>query len=249
MAEKTTNYNLTKPSADDFYDVGVQNANMDIVDAELNKLEDGKAPSGHGLGDIPDPNPQVTFQSVMKKGCGFYQVNNAEDNPVGRNGWMSMLQFPRIGTEGNETGVQLVMADDEANPQMWVRAMQKGTISNWFEMLHTGNYSNYANARITTGSYVGWVTDDNTSSEIVLSFDFAPKFIILRGKTAGSKEFTATFLRNCDGNFIIVGASNSVGSHTVSTIWEGNSVKLALDKYDSKSLNWTGHTYTYVAIG
>ncbi len=38
MASKTTNYNLTKPSADDFYDVGVQNGNMDIIDGELNNL-------------------------------------------------------------------------------------------------------------------------------------------------------------------------------------------------------------------
>lgn len=35
MADKTTNYNLTKPSADDFYDVGVQNGNMDIIDEVL----------------------------------------------------------------------------------------------------------------------------------------------------------------------------------------------------------------------
>ena len=35
MAEKTSRYNLTKPSAEDFYDVNVQNENMDIIDGEL----------------------------------------------------------------------------------------------------------------------------------------------------------------------------------------------------------------------
>lgn len=35
MADKTTNYNLTKPSSEDFYDVNVQNENMDIIDREL----------------------------------------------------------------------------------------------------------------------------------------------------------------------------------------------------------------------
>ena len=38
MAEKTTNYNLTKPSAEDFYDINVQNDNMNIIDAELKNL-------------------------------------------------------------------------------------------------------------------------------------------------------------------------------------------------------------------
>ena len=37
MAEKTTNYNLTKPGLDDFYDINVPNANMDIIDEELKK--------------------------------------------------------------------------------------------------------------------------------------------------------------------------------------------------------------------
>ena len=39
MASKTTNFNLTKPSAEDFYDVQVQNDNMDIIDAELGDLD------------------------------------------------------------------------------------------------------------------------------------------------------------------------------------------------------------------
>lgn len=37
MADKTTNYGLTKPSSEEFYDVQVQNDNMDIIDEELKK--------------------------------------------------------------------------------------------------------------------------------------------------------------------------------------------------------------------
>ena len=40
MADKTTNYNLTKPSGEDFYDVKVQNDNMDIIDGQLKGLHD-----------------------------------------------------------------------------------------------------------------------------------------------------------------------------------------------------------------
>ena len=48
MANKTTNYNLTKPLPEDFYDIEVHNANMDIIDGELKKratLDNGKVPT------------------------------------------------------------------------------------------------------------------------------------------------------------------------------------------------------------
>jgi len=40
MANKTTNYGLTKPLPEEFYDVNVQNANMDIIDAKMKELEE-----------------------------------------------------------------------------------------------------------------------------------------------------------------------------------------------------------------
>ena len=40
MAEQTLNYNLTKPDPSDFYDVNVQNENMDKIDAALKNLSD-----------------------------------------------------------------------------------------------------------------------------------------------------------------------------------------------------------------
>ena len=48
MPNLTENYGLKKPLPEEFYDVGVQNANMDIIDKELKKRatlgEDGKVP-------------------------------------------------------------------------------------------------------------------------------------------------------------------------------------------------------------
>lgn len=42
MANKTTNYGLTKPLANEFYDINVQNENMDVIDAKLKELSDFK---------------------------------------------------------------------------------------------------------------------------------------------------------------------------------------------------------------
>ena len=39
MSSKTTNLGLTKPAVDEFYDVDVQNENMDKIDAEIGGLE------------------------------------------------------------------------------------------------------------------------------------------------------------------------------------------------------------------
>lgn len=43
MANKTTNYGLTKPLPEEFYDINVHNENMDIVDEELKKVSDAAA--------------------------------------------------------------------------------------------------------------------------------------------------------------------------------------------------------------
>ncbi|OPX43837.1 hypothetical protein CLHUN_23180 [Ruminiclostridium hungatei] len=41
MATSTNNYNLTKPSPEDFYDIEVQNENMEVIDGKLKELETG----------------------------------------------------------------------------------------------------------------------------------------------------------------------------------------------------------------
>ncbi len=39
MSVKTTNYQLTKPEENDYYDVSIPNGNMDVIDAELKKAQ------------------------------------------------------------------------------------------------------------------------------------------------------------------------------------------------------------------
>lgn len=43
MANKTTNFGLTKPLPEEFYDIGVHNDNMDIIDEKLKKATDAAA--------------------------------------------------------------------------------------------------------------------------------------------------------------------------------------------------------------
>ena len=46
MANQTENYKLTKPLASEFYDVEVQNGNMDKIDAALKENADGSPQNG-----------------------------------------------------------------------------------------------------------------------------------------------------------------------------------------------------------
>ena len=40
MANNTTNYNLVKPSENEYYDINVSNSNLDIIDTEIKKVND-----------------------------------------------------------------------------------------------------------------------------------------------------------------------------------------------------------------
>ena len=63
MATKTTNYGLTKPDGADFYDVDVQNDNMDIIDKQMKanandiaQLNSDTKSIIQFLGDMTTPN-------------------------------------------------------------------------------------------------------------------------------------------------------------------------------------------------
>lgn len=54
MATKTTNYNLTKPDLEDWADIRVLNANMDIIDNEMKAISNRVATEGGSSVDLSD---------------------------------------------------------------------------------------------------------------------------------------------------------------------------------------------------
>lgn len=257
MADKTINYNLTKPSGDDFYDVGVQNSNMDIVDAELKRLNDGKAPTGHGLGVVAEGTSSPTYKEFMQKGCGFYQTGNIADSPHGSAEWTGLIQLVRKTTEGSETGSQLAFYDfDKNNPRMWFRSLISGNASAWVELIHTGNLSKQTVfAKIMAGTYVG-TGKSGSANKNVLSFSFTPKYLyIYCPDHIDSEYYDATFLYGCSNAFVHArrtGFSAYQDGFTVTVTWASNSVSWYYTDSSSSGvtqLNESGYTYYYVAIG
>lgn len=54
MAKNTSNYNLKKPSSEDFYNVEDQNGNMDIIDQELKRLNEDNQNTDQKISSVND---------------------------------------------------------------------------------------------------------------------------------------------------------------------------------------------------
>lgn len=55
MSNKTSNYGLTKPLPEEFYDIDVQNQNMDIIDDALVNKKHPMSMGGHKITDVAEP--------------------------------------------------------------------------------------------------------------------------------------------------------------------------------------------------
>lgn len=83
MADKTTNYGLTKPTLEDFYDVNVQNANMDIIDEELKKKYDpNNKPKPDDIGAAPKSH-QHTKSEITDFPTSMTPSSHASTHKVG----------------------------------------------------------------------------------------------------------------------------------------------------------------------
>lgn len=73
MAINTSNYNLKRPSPEDFYNIEDQNGNMDIIDAELNKLNENKASVEHNHnGEYETPEGAQSKADAAKSSANQY---------------------------------------------------------------------------------------------------------------------------------------------------------------------------------
>lgn len=86
MVDKTTNYNLNKPTPEDFYNIQDFNENADIIDTELKRLSDVPAPSKEavGLGNV-DNVKQASKEEfdVLATSLDEHQAENATTSKKG----------------------------------------------------------------------------------------------------------------------------------------------------------------------
>ena len=258
--DNTINYNLKKPTPEDWYNIKDHNDNMDIVDAELKKLNDGKAPSGHGLGENTVGTGATSFMDSMKRGNGFYQLKTDVDTPLDVSEWLSILQIVRNKNSGAETGTQLAFYDFSANPRMWLRSLIVGHPGDWVEMLHTGNIGKYADAKFACGTYAGALSGSpDTSNGITTNPFYRSKTLPLPFKAdyidvicVDDYTWRINIARNVN-KAILTWQDYSVNQKT-SVKWSGNNVTWGNSIINDETgnlavMNNAGYTYAWFAYG
>ena len=109
MANKTTNYNLIKPLPEEFYDVGVHNANMDIIDSELSKR-----PTINADGKIPaEQLPEI---SSTKLNNVVLNANNWNENADGR--FYQTVNVPEVTTDTKIVIVDVALSTDDVDAKV-----------------------------------------------------------------------------------------------------------------------------------
>lgn len=109
MPNTTTNYGLTKPLPEEFYDIGVHNDNMDIVDAELKKRatldDDGKIHS--------DQLPEITSSKttiVTLTANGWSQGSDER--------FYQTVSIPDVTTDTKIVMVDVDLSTDDADAKV-----------------------------------------------------------------------------------------------------------------------------------
>lgn len=229
------------------YDYQMMKADGTIPDERMPT----KAPAGHGIG-TDAPTSKETFLDIMKKGCGFRQIENSTDSPDGSASWISLMQAVRYTTPGSLTGAQLAFRDSEVTyPTMWMRTVAASVPKDWVEMLHSGNISKLGVAKIQTGTYTGTGVDaSGYSYPVNLSFNFTPKYVFVKAvnnKGAGGIHYHGHFLYNEKYVAIFNGSStdNAIATWGNTTLeWKNTK-----QNYAAWSLNEANMTYSWIAIG
>lgn len=72
MATYTTNYNLEKPALSELYDIGVQNNNMDAIDAQMKQNADDISAAEYHVGDVLNLSPLVSLGVVRNSKKDIY---------------------------------------------------------------------------------------------------------------------------------------------------------------------------------
>ena len=224
------------------YDYPLLNADGTIPDDRMPT----KAPSGHGVGELA-LGYYTDFIDMIHKGGGFYVVGNATDSPTGKESWLNLIQLTKGYAEGGgtETGVQIVADSLPANSskgEFWVRTLFEGVPTTWRKILHSENYTSFANTKIQTGSYVGTgVSGSGNPNTITANFDIKVAFIY--------REDTAAQLIALKGAAV---AQGSTLTSSVSLAWSNNRFDWWANTSNSGAyyqFNDTGKTYKYILIG
>ena len=151
MATKTTNYGLEKPDGTDFYDVDVQNSNMDIIDKQM------KA-NANAITQLNSDKEYKTYSTdgisiEINSQCAIFYIRKSK-SLTGGNTTQTLLDLPNGITLKNEVFAPCEIID-----------------GSWTPYGNTG----YINAR---NGQINVRCKDSTSTSIVIAMFTVPRCFI-----------------------------------------------------------------------
>lgn len=151
MATKTTNYGLEKPDGTDFYDVDVQNSNMDIIDKQM------KA-NANAITQLNSDKEYKTYSTdgisiEINSQCAMFYIRKSK-SLTGGNTTQTLLDLPNGITLKNEVFAPCEIID-----------------GSWTPYGNTG----YINAR---NGQINVRCKDSTSTSIVIAMFTVPRYFI-----------------------------------------------------------------------
>ncbi len=192
MATNTTNYNLEKPSEDDFYDVGVQNDNMDKVDTALHELQEDintKAMTPGPQGEKGDPFTYDDFTTAQlanlkgEDGAPGQQGIKGQDGlttsitvdgttyNVDEDGNIPLPNYPTKGSLGLGYGVCSTAAATAAKT-VAISDFELSAGAHVSVLFANGNTSDASTLNInSTGSKQMWIQGERISEKVIEAGD------------------------------------------------------------------------------
>lgn len=250
MATNTENLKLKKPAQDDFYNVDDFNENFQKLDDFVGRKDNPHGVTAKQIGAVPALSglPSGTdLNSVVTS--GFYRINENPINAPSGSAYGQMI----VVHGGNDTIAQMIFPYNSL--KMYFRTgnpAEIGGANGWKEWVEVYTSNSGTFAKIQTGSYVGTGSVGGAIPQMILSFDFTPRIVMVSalGKGTGA-YYTGIFIYGTPLGMVYQLNNDMVGSidYPISLGWDEDTIFWNSTRSNWHNLSVVGITYTWVAIG
>jgi hypothetical protein len=233
MANKTTNYNLTKPLESEFYDVGVPNENMDKIDAQMKvnadaikALQEGQS----GKADLVDgkvPESQLPAMNYDEKGTAQTKVDTHNQDEAAHPYLLDKIQTCVTAAQNAQDSADAAL--DAVSSLVYtinVLPSQNGTLT-YNGQAQSPSWNAYSTDALTLGG----VTSGTDAGTYTATFTPKGKYKWADG-TQSAKEVTWT----------ISAATVTVPTQSNSLTYTGSAQSPTWSNYDSGKMTLGGTT-------
>lgn len=197
MATNTTNYNLVKPSENEYYDINVSNSNLDIIDTEIKRVNDRL--------DSVSTDAQSTSFDNSDNGMIATNVQDAieENKEAIESNKTSILNNTNLANQALNKANEAFQRGDNVKTQLVDKLISEGldvSTDNTFEEL-IGNIALGKKWASGIYSYSAYERINNKKIPVPI-LDFTPSIIIVKTDNLTYRSASLETYKTCS-NLII----------------------------------------------